>query len=216
MLSRLSGGETGVGKEVFAHIIHEASTRARKPFVPFNCAAVPRDLLESQLFGHRRGAFTGADQSSPGIIRAAAGGTLFLDEIGEVTPDLQPKLLRFLELGEVHSLGGSQPSRVDVRVVAATNTDLDTLAGDGRFREDLYCRLNVIRPQIPPLRERREEIPRLVHHFIEKFASDQHEGRLRIAGETLEYLAFHPWPGNVRQLLNELRRMARWRKSMRC
>jgi hydrogenase-4 transcriptional activator len=136
------------------------------------------------------------------------GGTLFLDEIGEVTPDVQPKLLRFLELGEVHPLGESQPSRVDVRVVAATNKDLESLVGDGRFREDLYYRLNVIRLQIPPLRERREEIPRLVHHFIEKFASEHQKGGLRIADETLEYLIFHTWPGNVRQLLNELRRMA--------
>jgi transcriptional regulator with PAS, ATPase and Fis domain len=201
-------GETGVGKEVFAHIVHDASSRAAKPFVPFNCAAVPRELLESQLFGHRRGAFTGADQSSPGIIRSAAGGTLFLDEIGEVTPDLQPKLLRFLELGEIHPLGEPQPSRVDVRVVAATNKDLEALVRDGRFREDLYYRLNVIRLHIPPLRERREEIPRLVHYFLEKFAREHNKGRLRIADETLEYLVFYAWPGNVRELLNELRRMA--------
>jgi len=201
-------GETGVGKEVFARIIHDASGRAAKPFVPFNCSAVPRDLLESQLFGHRKGAFTGAEHAAPGVIRAAAGGTLFLDEIGEVTPDLQPKLLRFLELGEIHPLGESQPSKVDVRVLAATNRHLDELVREGRFREDLYYRLNVITLPIPPLRERREEIPGLAEYFLGRFARESHKGRLRIADETMEYLVLFAWPGNVRQLMNELRRMA--------
>lgn len=201
-------GETGVGKEIFARIIHDASSRAAKPFVPFNCSAVPREMLESQLFGHRRGAFTGADQHAPGVIRAAAGGTLFLDEIGEVALDVQPKLLRFLELGEIHPLGEPQPLRVDVRVVAATNRDLDQAMREGRFREDLYYRLNVIRLHIPPLRERREEIPGLVDHFLTRFARENQKGRLRIADETMEYLVLHAWPGNVRQLMNELRRMA--------
>jgi DNA-binding NtrC family response regulator len=201
-------GETGVGKEIFAHMIHDASPRAGKAFVPFNCAAVPRELIESQLFGHRKGAFTGADQSSQGVIRAASGGTLFLDEIGEVPLDLQAKLLRFLELGEVHPLGDPQPTRADVRVVAATNQDLDALVKGGGFREDLYYRLNVVRLTIPPLRERREEIPRFVQLFLERFAREQHKGRLRIADETLEYLVLYNWPGNVRELMNEVRRMA--------
>jgi DNA-binding NtrC family response regulator len=201
-------GETGVGKEVFAHMIHDASPRAGKVFVPFNCAAVPRELIESQLFGHRKGAFTGADQASQGVIRSASGGTLFLDEIGEVPIDLQAKLLRFLELGEVHPLGDPQPTRADVRVVAATNQELDALVKSGRFREDLYYRLNVVRLTIPPLRERREEIPRFVQLFLERFAREQHKGRLRIADETLEYLVLYNWPGNVRELMNEVRRMA--------
>jgi transcriptional regulator with PAS, ATPase and Fis domain len=201
-------GETGVGKEVFAHMIHEASARAGKTFVPFNCAAVPRELIESQLFGYRKGAFTGADQPSQGVIRSASSGTLFLDEIGEVPLDLQAKLLRFLELGEVHPLGDPQPTRVDVRVVAATNKELDALVKSGRFREDLYYRLNVVRLTIPPLRERREEIPRFVQLFLERFSREQHKGRLRIADETLEYLVLYGWPGNVRQLMNEVRRMA--------
>lgn len=201
-------GETGVGKEVFARIIHDASPRAAKPFVPFNCSAVPREMLESQLFGHRRGAFTGADHDAPGVIRAAAGGTLFLDEIGDVAPELQPKLLRFLELGEIQPLGEPQPSKVDVRVVAATNRQLDELVREGRFREDLYFRLTVIPLPIPPLRERREEIPGLTEYFLRRFARESHKGHLRVANETMEYLLLYAWPGNVRQLMNEMRRIA--------
>jgi DNA-binding NtrC family response regulator len=201
-------GETGVGKDVLARIIHDASSRAGRAFVPFNCSAVPREMVESQLFGHRRGAFTGAEHASPGVIRAAEGGTLFLDEIGEVPLDLQPKLLRFLEQREVHPLGDPQPSKVDVRVVAATNRQLDELVREGRFREDLYYRLHVITLWIPPLRERREEIPGLAEHFLARFARENQKGRLRIADETMEYLVLYAWPGNVRQLMNELRRMA--------
>jgi DNA-binding NtrC family response regulator len=201
-------GETGVGKEVFARIIHDASPRASKPFVPFNCSAVPREMLESQLFGHRRGAFTGADHEAPGVIRAAAGGTLILDEIGDVAPELQPKLLRFLELGEIQPLGEPQPSKVDVRVVAATNRLLEELVAEGRFREDLYFRLNVIPLAIPPLRERREEIPGLTEYFLRRFARESHKGHLRVANETMEYLLLYAWPGNVRQLMNEMRRLA--------
>ncbi|HXE80879.1 MAG TPA: sigma 54-interacting transcriptional regulator [Vicinamibacterales bacterium] len=201
-------GETGVGKEVLARVLHDASPRAGKPFVPLNCSAVPRDMLEAQLFGHRRGAFTGADTTFPGVLRAAAGGTVFLDEIGEVGLDLQPKLLRFLESGEVHPLGEPQPVKVNVRVVAATNQDLDRLVREGRFREDLYYRLNVIHLKVPPLRERREEIPLLVSHFLERFAREYGKGRLRIADETMEYLVLYAWPGNVRELANEVRRLA--------
>ena len=169
-------GETGTGKEVLARAIHRASRRAARPFVPFNCTAVPRDMLESQLFGYRRGAFTGADTAFDGVIRGAAGGTLFLDEIGEIGLDLQPKLLRFLETREVHPLGEPQPVKVDVRVIAATNADLETLVAEGRFREDLFYRLNVVRLQLPPLRERREEIPPLVDHYLRHVRRRAEEG----------------------------------------
>jgi DNA-binding NtrC family response regulator len=198
-------GETGTGKEVLARIIHDASPRASGPFVPFNCAAVPREMLDSQLFGHRRGAFTGAVANFPGVIRNAAGGTLLLDEIAEVPLDLQPKLLRFLEAQEIQPLGEGHPVRVDVRVLAATNADLDQLLASGRFREDLYYRLNVIPLRVPPLRERREEIPALVQHFLERFSHEHGKDNLRVAEETMEYLLLYRWPGNVRELVNKVR-----------
>jgi hydrogenase-4 transcriptional activator len=200
-------GESGTGKEVLARAIHGFSARAKKPFVPFNCTAIPRELLESQLFGYRRGAFTGAERDNPGLIRAAKDGTLFLDEVGELGIDLQPKLLRFLESGEINPLGETSPFNVDVRIVAATNANLEQLVEEGRFREDLFYRLNVICLSIPPLRERRDEIPGLVHHFVAKAASEFGKGRIRIAEETMERLLLYTWPGNVRQLQNELRRM---------
>ena len=200
-------GETGTGKEVLARAIHRASGRAAKPFVPFNCTAVPREMLESQLFGYRKGAFTGAESAFEGVIHAAAGGTLFLDEIAEIGPELQPKLLRFLETHEVHGLGEAQPVKVDVRVLAATNADLETLVADGRFREDLYYRLNVVRLRLPPLRERREEIPPLIDHYLRKSAEEQKKGRLSLDDETLEFLVLYAWPGNVRQLVNEISRV---------
>ena len=206
-ISVLLTGETGTGKEVLARAIHRASPRAARPFVAFNCTAVPREMLESQLFGYRRGAFTGADTAFPGVIRAAAGGTLFLDEIAEIGLDLQPKLLRFLETHEVHGLGESQPVKVDVRVIAATNADLESLVAEGRFREDLFYRLNVVRLRLPPLRERREEIPPLIDHYLHRFAEEQKKGRLTLDDETLEYLVLYPWPGNVRQLVNEMSRV---------
>jgi hydrogenase-4 transcriptional activator len=164
-------------------------------------------MLESQLFGHRRGAFTSADRDNPGLIRAAKDGTLFLDEIGELGLELQPKLLRFLESGEICPLGESVPLHVDVRVVAATNRDLDLLVREGRFREDLFYRLNVIRLTLPPLRERRDEIPPLAHHFALRAAAEFSKGRIRIAEETMENLLLYHWPGNIRQLHNEIRRM---------
>lgn len=201
-------GETGTGKEVLARAIHRASGRAGKPFVPFNCTAVPREMLDSQLFGYRKGAFTGATESFEGVIRAAAGGTLFLDEIAEIGPELQPKLLRFLETREVHALGESQPVKVQVRVIAATNADLDAMVADGRFREDLFYRLNVVRLRVPPLRERREEIPPLIDHYLRAAADEQKKGRLSLDDETLEYLVLYAWPGNVRQLVNEITRIA--------
>ena len=206
-LSILVTGETGTGKEMLAKAIHRASDRADRVFLPFNCTAVPRDMLESQLFGYRKGAFTGAETSFPGVIRSAAGGTLFLDEIGEIGPEIQPKLLRFLETHEIHPLGETQPIKVDVRVVAATNASVEQLVADGRFREDLFYRLNVVRLSLPPLRERREEIPPLVQHYLRKYSDEQKKGRLTISDETLEYLLLFSWPGNVRQLANEVRRV---------
>jgi len=200
-------GETGTGKEVVARLIHRASTRADKPFVPVNCVAVPRDILDSQLFGYRRGAFTGAVADSPGIIRAAVGGSLFLDEIGEIGPDVQPKLLRFLESGEIHPLGEPRPTRVEVRIIASTNANLERLVAEGRFREDLYYRLNVVHLRLPPLRERREEIPSFVEHFLRLHGEEFHKGQLRVADETMEYLLLYAWPGNVRELANEVRRL---------
>ncbi len=200
-------GETGVGKELFARALHQASARRDGPFLPFNCSAVPRDIIDSQLFGYRRGAFTGAHDDSPGLVRTAAGGTLFLDEIGEMSAEAQPKLLRFLESGEILPLGETRPQLVDVRVVAATNANLDQLVADGKFREDLYYRLNVIPLHVPPLRERREEIPLLVDHFVDKFSHELQKPQLRVSEEALEYLVLYKWPGNVRQLANEVRRL---------
>jgi DNA-binding NtrC family response regulator len=200
-------GETGTGKEMLARAIHRASDRAERPMIPFNCTAVPRDMLESQLFGHRKGAFTGADSAFAGVIRSAAGGTLFLDEIADVGFDLQPKLLRFLESSEIQPLGEPHPIKVDVRVIAATNARLEQLVAEGRLRDDLLYRLNVVRLELPPLRERREEIPPLVDHYLRRHGDELKKGRPTVSDETLEYLLLHNWPGNVRQLANELRRM---------
>jgi DNA-binding NtrC family response regulator len=201
-------GETGTGKEVLARLIHAYSNRAKAVFQPFNCSAVPKEMLDSQLFGHRRGSFTGAADNFAGVIRAAAGGTLFLDEIGETTLDVQPKLLRFLESSEVHPIGELHPARVDVRLIAATNADLNTLVSHGRFREDLFYRLNIVRLHIPPLRERRVEIPVLANHYLHKHAVEYGKGDLRLSEETMEFLVLYRWPGNVRQLANEMRRLA--------
>ena len=200
-------GESGTGKEILARAIHDFSDRADKPFVPFNCTAIPRDLLESQLFGHRRGAFTGADRDQLGLIRSAREGTLFLDEVGELGLDLQPKLLRFLESGEISPLGEPGSMTIDVRIVAATNANLEDAVRAGRFREDLFYRLNVVRLSIPSLRERRDEIPALVNYFADRAAEEFRKGQLRVADETMERLLLYRWPGNVRQLQNEMRRM---------
>jgi transcriptional regulator with PAS, ATPase and Fis domain len=200
-------GETGVGKEVIANEVHRRSGNPAAPFVAFNCASVPRDMLEGQLFGYRRGAFTGATESSPGIIRTASGGTLFLDEVGEMSQELQPKILRFLENREIHPLGEGRPLTVDVRIVAATNVQLERAVREGRFREDLYYRLNVVQLHVPPLRERREEIPLFVTHFLELYATEFRRAPLVVTDTALEVLLLHDWPGNVRQLANELRRL---------
>jgi len=205
--SVLITGESGTGKEIVARALHRFSGRPNRPFVPFNCTAVPRDLIESQLFGYRRGAFTGAERDHPGLIRAARDGTLFLDEIGELGLELQPKLLRFLESGEITPLGESEAVRVNTRIVAATNAHLERLVHEGRFRADLFYRLQVIPITLPPLRERRDEIPHLARHFVARAAAEFGKGHLRIADETMELLVLCGWPGNVRQLNNELRRV---------
>jgi DNA-binding NtrC family response regulator len=200
-------GETGTGKEVLARVIHAASPRAHATFLPFNCAACPKDMVDAQLFGHRRGAFTGAVEHASGVIRAAAGGTLFFDEIGETPLEVQPKLLRFLESGDIHPIGEPHPIHVDVRVIAATNADLDAQVAAGRFRDDLFYRLNIVRLHLPPLRERRVEIPVFAQHYLTRYARELDKGDLRLAEETIEYLLLYKWPGNVRQLANEIRRM---------
>jgi DNA-binding NtrC family response regulator len=201
-------GETGTGKEVVARLLHAYSQRAKAPFVAFNCTSSPKDMLDSQLFGHRRGAFTGAIEHAPGIVRSAERGTLLLDEVGDMPLDLQPKLLRFLESGEVHPVGEARPSKVDVRIIAATNTRLETLIAKGLFREDLYYRLNIVEVRLPPLRERRADIPPLANHYLKKGAAENRKGDLRLAEDTMEYLLLYQWPGNVRQLANEMRRLA--------
>lgn len=211
-LSRLVGsnatviitGESGVGKEVVARAIHDLSDRSGKAYVAFNCATVPRELFEGQLFGYRRGAFTGASTDHPGVIRAATGGTLFLDEIGELPLDIQPKLLRFLENGEIFPLGERRPLRVDVRVLAATHRNLGDLVRAGRFREDLYYRLQVVPIAVPPLRERREDVPVLARHFLRDLT--RHGEPPVLAPDALAALTAHSWPGNVRELRNVIER----------
>ncbi len=205
-ISVLIVGETGTGKEVVAEEVHAMSRRSQGRFVPFNMTAVPRDMLEGQLFGYRRGAFTGAVHDAKGIIREAEGGTLFIDEIGELSLDLQPKLLRFLESGEIQPLG-ERPQKVDVRVVAATNARLEELVRAGRFREDLFYRLNAVSLAVPPLRDRREEIPTLVNHFLTLHAARAGKFIPQLTPQVLECLCSYDWPGNVRQLANELKRI---------
>lgn len=200
-------GESGTGKELVARAIHALSTRRSKVFVPFNCTAVPKELSEGYLFGYRRGAFTGAVTDSPGVIRTAAGGTLFLDEIGDLPLDLQPKLLRFLQEGEIQPLGEQRPLKVDVRIIAATNTDLEEMVAQGRFREDLYYRLNVIRLRVPPLRERRSEIPTIVNYYINHYSAKFGRRDIEITPPAVDLLMVSDWPGNVRQLCNEIQRV---------
>ncbi|MBA3513891.1 MAG: sigma 54-interacting transcriptional regulator [Pyrinomonadaceae bacterium] len=200
-------GESGTGKELVARAIHAISSRRSKVFVPFNCTAVPKELSEGYLFGYRRGSFTGAVTDSQGVIRTAAGGTLFLDEIGDLPLDLQPKLLRFLQEGEIQALGEQRPAKVDVRIIAATNTDLEEMVAQGRFREDLYYRLNVIRLRVPPLRERRSEIPTIVNYYINHYSSKFVRKDIQITPQAVDLLMVGDWPGNVRQLCNEIQRI---------
>src|SRR5919205_4019649 len=200
-------GESGTGKELVARAIHAISSRRGKVFVPFNCTAVPKELAEGYLFGYRRGAFTGAVADSPGVIRSAAGGTLFLDEIGDLPLELQPKLLRFLQEGEIQPLGEQRPVNVDVRIIAATNTELEDMVAQGRFREDLYYRLNVIRLRVPPLRERRSEIPTIVNYYVNHYSAKFGRSEIQITPQTIDLLMVSDWPGNVRQLCNEIQRI---------
>ena len=200
-------GESGTGKELVARAIHALSSRRQKVFVPFNCTAVPKELSEGYLFGHRRGAFTGAVSDSPGVIRTAAGGTLFIDEVGDLPLDVQPKLLRFLQEGEIQPLGERQPIQVDVRIIAATNTDLEEMVAQGRFREDLYYRLNVIRLRVPPLRERRSEIATIVNYYINHYSAKFGRRDIHITPQAVDLLMVADWPGNVRQLCNEIQRI---------
>jgi hydrogenase-4 transcriptional activator len=215
-VSVLVTGETGTGKEVIARAIHDHSRRASMPFLALNCAAVPRDLLESQLFGHRKGAFSGATDNHQGIVRAANGGTLFLDEIGELPLDMQAKLLRFLEMSEVHPVGDNHPVKVNVRLIFATNGDLEEAVTQNRFRQDLFYRLNVIPIKIPPLRERREEIPVLANLFAQRFATEFAKDPIRLSDGAMELLILYSWPGNVRQLANEVRRLTALADSGAC
>ena len=197
-------GESGSGKELVARSIHKHGARAAGAFVAENCGAIPETLLESALFGHVRGAFTGASQTRAGLFEVAHRGTLFLDEIGEMGLAMQTKLLRILEDGEYRPLGSDSPRRVDVRVIAATHRDLDALVEAGKFRQDLLFRLNVVVLRVPPLRERQGDLPLLVDHFLKKHAADR---AIQIGPEVFECLASYRWPGNVRQLENEVRRL---------
>jgi DNA-binding NtrC family response regulator/tetratricopeptide (TPR) repeat protein len=205
-LTVLITGESGTGKDLVARAIHAGSLRRGSMFLPYNCTSATRELADSQLFGHRRGSFTGALADQPGVLRTAVGGTLFLDEVGDLPIDVQPKLLRFLEQGEVLPVGDTRPHRVDVRVVAATNADLEQRVAAGRFREDLFYRLSVIRIHVPPLRERREEIPHLSTFFLREACERLAKPGVRLSPETLDLFDTFPWPGNVRQLRNEVQR----------
>jgi two-component system nitrogen regulation response regulator GlnG len=202
----LINGESGTGKELVARALHRHSPRAGHPFIAINTAAIPRDLLESELFGHERGAFTGAQGQRKGRFEQADGGTLFLDEIGDMPAELQTRLLRVLAEGEFYRVGGHTPLKVDVRIIAATHQDLESKVAQGSFREDLFHRLNVIRIHMPALRERREDIPPLLTHFMAKAAVELHEESKTLRPEVVEYLSRLDWPGNVRQLENT----ARW------
>ena len=199
-------GESGTGKELVARAIHSASSRASAPFVTVNAAAIPRELLESELFGHERGAFTGAVEARAGRFRDAAGGTLFLDEVGDMPIELQAKLLRVLQSGEVTTVGGGQAEKVDVRIIAATHRDLDQSVREGRFREDLLYRLRVVPIEIPPLRERRGDIPILSEYFLSRYARELTGSPRFLSEAAVEYLAAYDWPGNVRELENAIKR----------
>ncbi|MBF0610165.1 MAG: sigma-54-dependent Fis family transcriptional regulator [Magnetococcales bacterium] len=201
-------GESGTGKELLAHVIHKESRRRHAPFVTINCAALPEALVESELFGHARGAFTGAVQHRNGRVQSAQGGTLFLDEIGETPLAIQAKLLRLLECGECQSLGEERPRRVDVRIVAATNRDLHALVEQGSFRSDLYFRLNVAALELPPLRQRQGDLELLMDYFFANSPSSQTGGKPRLSSSARKLVQEYPWPGNVRELRNFCERLA--------
>lgn len=200
-------GESGTGKELVSRAIHTVSNRKDKIFIPFNCTTVPKELAEGHLFGYKKGAYTGASSDSPGVIRSADGGTLFLDEVGDLPLDVQPKLLRFLQEGEVQPLGEKSPIKVDVRIISATNMDLEDQVSKGMFREDLYYRLNVIRLRVPPLRERRSEIEPIVNYYVNHYSTRFHKKGIKIPPQTIDLLMVCNWEGNVRQLCNEIQRI---------
>jgi len=201
-------GETGVGKEVVARLIHERSARTRGALVALNCAGLPDSLLESELFGHMRGSFTGAYKDKPGLLESASSGTVFLDEVGEMSPRMQVVLLRFLESGEIQRVGADRSHRrVDVRLITATNRHLETHVASGAFREDLYFRLNVIRLVIPPLRERADDIPLLVSYYLERYSQIHHLDAPEVSTDAMATLADYRWPGNVRELKNVMERL---------
>jgi DNA-binding NtrC family response regulator len=199
-------GESGTGKELFARAIHHLSTRQQAPFVAVNCAAIPETLLETELFGHEKGAFTGATHRKPGKFEMAAGGTVFLDEIAELTPPLQAKLLRVLQERTFDRVGGTTPIRVDIRIIAATNQNLEQVVKTREFREDLYFRLSVFPIHIPPLRQRKKDIPLLAEHFLDVFSRELKRGRLKLSEKAVQKLLNYSWPGNVRELQNCLER----------
>jgi DNA-binding NtrC family response regulator len=199
-------GESGTGKELFARLIHNWSERKEGAFVAINCVGLSKELLESELFGHERGAFTGAHQLKRGKLELAHSGTVFLDEIGDVSPEIQTKLLRFLQEREFERVGGNQPIKVDVRIIAATNRDLQAAVKEGRFREDLFYRLNVVPIRLPPLRERKEDIPDLARFFSERFAKEAKKSSGEIAPEAMHNFLAYDWPGNVRELANVIER----------
>jgi transcriptional regulator with GAF, ATPase, and Fis domain len=199
-------GETGTGKELVARAIHRRSKRASRAFVSVNCAAIPRDLIASELFGHEKGAFTGAMQRRIGRFELAEGGTIFLDEVGELTVDTQIALLRVLQEREFERLGGRQPIHVDVRIIAATNRDLKAAVASGTFRQDLYYRLNVFPLEVPPLRDRRKDIPLLVEYFLDRYARKAGKNIRSFDQKTLQLLQSYPWPGNIRELQNVIER----------
>lgn len=206
--SVLITGESGTGKELVAHAMHAASPRSKRPFITVNCAALPETLAESLLFGHRKGAFTGADSAQSGLIGAAEGGTLFLDEIGELPLALQAKLLRFLESGEVSPLGETQPKHLNVRVFAATHRDLYAMSERGEFRKDLFYRLNIIPVELPALRERREDVELLAKHFLQQFATQHKLPHATLDKAARKQLQQYHWAGNVRELRNVCERLS--------
>jgi transcriptional regulator with PAS, ATPase and Fis domain len=200
-------GESGTGKELIARAIHHSSKRSSCPFVPENCAAIPETLLESELFGYMRGSFTGAYQDKQGLFEMADGGTLFLDEVGDMSYNMQKKLLRTLQNGEIRPIGGKSIKRVNVRIIAATNKDIKKAMAEGKFREDLFYRLNVVMLRLPPLRERREDIGVLFEHFLHNLTKKAGIESVTITDEVKKRFMAYPWPGNIRELQNEVQRI---------